>query len=317
MEFAEVAEARAFLREHLPLTRLVEWPSLSQETGAKVFLELESEAPTGSFKVRGALTALHRQSQRGSLAGVVTSSTGNHGAAVAYAARRLGLPAAVFLPERPNPVKRELIARLGAEIVEAGRDYDAAREHAAAYARQHGWYFVEDGRDPNLTPGPATIACEILEQLPGVQVIYVPVGDTTLIRGLAYAAKHLKPAVRVVGVQAERAPAYYRSWQEGQALSTARCDTIADGLAVRTTTEENVRELRRLVEEMRLVSEEEMVRAIYRLLVEAHVVAEPAGAASTAAFLQSGGEHAGQSVVLLVTGSNITPEILRLAVLRA
>ncbi|MGH9863213.1 MAG: threonine ammonia-lyase, partial [Candidatus Acidiferrales bacterium] len=248
MDFAEVEQARARLRAHLAPTRLVEAPSLSHESGAQVYLKLENEAPTGSFKVRGALTALHRKAQAGPLAGVVTASTGNHGAAVAYAARRFNIPATVFLPEKANPVKRELITRLGANIVDAGRDYDAAREHAAEFARRQGLYFVEDGHDPNITPGPATIGCEILEQLPEVDVLYVPVGDTTLIRGVARAAKHLKPAVRVVGVQAEGAPAYYRSFREGHATSTDTCNTIADGLAVRCAAEANVRELRELVD---------------------------------------------------------------------
>ena len=317
MDFSEVEQARAFLRTRLALTRLVEAPSLSRESGAQVYLKLENEAPTGSFKVRGALTALHRKAAAGPLAGVVTASTGNHGAAVAYAARCLSVPATVFLPEKANPVKRELITRLGASIVDAGRDYDAAREHAAEFARRQGLNFVEDGHDPNITPGPATIGCEILEQLPEVEVLYVPVGDTTLIRGVARAAKHLKPSVRVVGVQAERAPAYYRSFREGHATSTDTCNTIADGLAVRCATEANVRELRELVEEMKLVSEEELLSAIYCLLVAEHTVAEPAAAAATAAFLASGRAHEGQKVVLLVTGSNITPEVLRLAVLKA
>ena len=184
MEFSEVERARSFLRQYLAPTRLVESATLGRESGARVFLKLENEHPTGSFKVRGALVALHREAERAPLRGVVTSSTGNHGAAVAYAAQRMGIPATVFLPERPNPVKRALIAGLGAEVVEAGRDYDAAREHAARFARQRGWYFVEDGRDPNLTPGPATIACEILEERPETDVLYVPVGDTTLIRGV-------------------------------------------------------------------------------------------------------------------------------------
>ncbi|MGH9805071.1 MAG: threonine ammonia-lyase [Candidatus Acidiferrales bacterium] len=314
MEFSEVEQARTYLREHLRPTRLIEAAGLSRETGARVFLKLESENPTGSFKIRGALVAMARRAQQGGLAGAVTSSTGNHGAAVAYAAQQMGVPATVFLPQRPNPVKRDLIARLGAEVVEAGRDYDAARENAAEFAERRGWYFVEDGRDSNLTPGPATISCEILEALPETDLIYVPVGDTTLIRGVGFAAKHLKPSVRLVGVQAERAPAYYRSWQQGRAVSTDSCDTLADGLAVRTTTEDNVAELRRLADEMTLVSEEEMLRAIRRLLLEEHIVAEPAGAATTAAFLKSGYAHAGKTVVLLVTGANLTPEILRHAV---
>lgn len=314
MDFSEVERARALLRHHLAPTRLVEAASLGEKAGARVYLKLESEAPTGSFKVRGALNALYLKSQQGELKGVITASTGNHGAAVAYAAQRLGLPATVFLPQNPNPIKRARIVRLGARIQEAGRDYDDARSHAAAFARQQGWYFLEDGRDPRLTPGPATIGSEIVEQLPDTEVIYVPIGDSTLIRGLAFAAKHLKPAVRVVGVQAERAPAYFLSWEKGRAENTDSCDTIADGLAVRCTVAENVQALRTLVEEMRLVSDEGMLAALYRLLVDEHVLAEPAGAASTAAFLASGRKHAGQTVVLVVTGANITPEILRQAV---
>jgi len=314
MEFAEVEQARAFLRDHLADARLVRAHWLSQVAGAEVYLKLENETVTGSFKPRGALYALYRQRQRGLLAGVVASSTGNHGAGVAFAARHFGVPATIFLPENPNPAKRARIEQLGARIIEAGQDYDAAREHAASFARAHGWYFVEDGCDPDLRVGQATIGYEILAQLPTAEVLYVPVGDTTLITGVAFAAKHLKPEVRVIGVQAERAPAYFLSWQQRRVVTTEACETIADGLATRQPWEENVRLLGELVDEMRLVSEPEMLRAIACLLLEEHVVAEPAGAAATAALLQAGQRHAGQQVVVLVTGANITPEILRQAV---
>ncbi len=307
MDFAEIEQARKLLAGFIPVTRLVAAPSLSRRARAEAYVKLENELPTGSFKVRGAMVALERRRREGRLEGVVASSTGNHGAGVAFAARQYGVAAAIFLPERPNPVKRARIVELGASVVEAGQDYDEVREAAAHYARERGWYFVEDGRDPNLLPGPATIGCEILEQLPGTDVVIVPVGDTTLIRGLAFAAKHLRPRVRILGVQAERAPAYFRSWKEGRALVTETCDTVADGLAVRSTSEENVRELRALVDEMRLVGEEEILRAVLHLLVEEHIVAEPSGAAATAAFLESENEFAGKKVVLLVTGSNITP----------
>jgi threonine dehydratase len=306
MDFAEVEQARKLLAGFIPATRLVAAPSLSRRARAEVHLKLESELPTGSFKIRGAMVALERRRQQGGLNGVVASSTGNHGAGVAFAARQHGVPATIFLPERPNAVKRARIVDLGASVVEAGRDYDELREAAACFAREQGWYFVEDGLDPNLLPGPATIGCEILEQLPGADAVLVPVGDTTLIRGLAFAVKHLKPRVRIIGVQAERAPAYYRAWREGRGVVSETCDTLADGLAVRCAREENVRELRALVDEMRLVGEEAMLRAVLHLLLEEHVVAEPAGAAASAALLESKAEFAGKNVVLLVTGSNLT-----------
>lgn len=313
-EFSDVIEARAFLAKRLTPTRLVRAPSLDSAGGATVWLKLETENPTGTFKVRGALNALWRRSQRGRLNGVVTSSTGNHGAAVAYAARENGLPARIFLPENPNPVKRARIAQLGAEIVEAGHDLEESRRHAARFSKERGWPLIVDVDDPDICAGAATIACEILEQVSDADVIVVPVGDSNLIRGVAFAAKQIRPKIRIIGVQAEGAPAYYRSWKERRSLETATADTIADGLGTRTTTVGNVEQLTKLVDEMRLVSDEGMLRAIHFLLLNEHVVAEPAGAAATASYLASGRDVAGLKVVLLVTGANIAPDILRRAV---
>lgn len=163
-----------------------------------------------------------------------------------------------------------------------------------------------------LLAGPGTIAYEIFEQQPSTEVIYVPMGDTALIRGVAAAAKHISPKVRIIGVQAERAPSYYLSWKQGRPVSTETCETIADGLATRTPDSRNVQEIRELVDDVRLVSEEQMLAAIQHLLLEEHIVAEPAGAAATAALMQSVEKQ--KNVVALVTGSNIAPEVLRRAV---
>jgi threonine dehydratase len=252
--------------------------------------------------------------QQSGFDGVVTSSTGNHGAAIAFAARQMNLRSRIYLPGNPNPVKRERIAKLGAEIVEVGRDLEESREHAARFSKESGWPLIVDVDDPHIAAGAATIACEILDQAPSTDVIVVPVGDSNLIRGIAYAAKQIRPTVRIVGVQAERAPAYYQSWKEHRSLSTETADTIADGLSTRTTTEDNVRQLVDLVDDIRLVSEEEMLRAIAFLLINEHTLAEPAGTASTAAFLQSGRELAGRNVALLVSGANIAPDVLLRAV---
>jgi threonine dehydratase len=247
---------------------------------------------------------------------VVASSTGNHGAAVAYAAQLLGWKARIFLPEKCNPVKRQNIARLGAEIVEKGaQDLAGAFQGATEYSRANGAFFLNDATDPDLPAGPGTIACEILEQQPEVRAIYVPMGDTALIRGVAAAAKHLSPNVKLVGVQAERAPSYYLSWKDGQAIETATCDTIADGLATRTPADANVKAIRELVDDVVLVSEEELLDAIGRLLMDEHVLAEPAGAAATAALLKNK-NRGEQSVALLLTGANISRPVLQQAVNR-
>jgi threonine dehydratase len=312
-QFSAVSKAQRLLQNYLPITRLVSAPSLSRLTGANVFLKLESELPTGSFKPRGALYALSVNRGRRKISEVIASSTGNHGAAVAYAGRMLGVPARIFLPAKPNPVKRAKIAELGAEIVEEGSaDLAEAFQRASEYATKEGVYFLNDATDPDLPAGPGTIACEIFDQQPATELIYIPMGDTALIRGVAAAAKHISPKVRIIGVQAERAPSYYLSWKEGRPISTETCDTIADGLATRTPDPNNVQQVRELVDDVRLGTEEQMLVAIRHLLLEEHIVAEPAGAAATAALMQSVDQ--GKNVVALVTGSNIAPDVLRRAV---
>ena len=312
-----IREAQRFLAKYFAPTRLVAAPYLSAATGRNVYLKLETEQPTGSFKVRGAFYALAQRLNRGPIQEVVACSTGNHGAAVAYAAKQFGIKAKIFLPANCNPVKRGRIAALGASIVEsADSDPASAFALAAEYAMQPGVHFLNDATDEDLPAGPATISCEILEQLPETSAILVPMGDTALIRGIAAAAKQIAPQVKIIGVQAERAPSYYLSWKEGKVVGTETCDTIADGLATRTPEAANVRDVKSLVDEVVLVSEEQLLRAIEVLLLEEHVLAEPAGAASTAALLQSSA-GCGEHVALVVSGANISREVLKQALRNA
>jgi threonine dehydratase len=304
-------EARKLLRPYLPCTRLVAAPSITRGDRS-VFLKLESELPTGSFKPRGALYALATELARRPVREVAASSTGNHGAAVAFAAKELHVPATIFLPENPNPVKRARIAQLGAVIKEGGKDIVEAFQRAAAYSQKDGTYFLNDATDPDLPAGPATIAAEIFEQHPATETIVAPMGDTALIRGLAAAAKLISVRVKILGVQAERAPSYALSWKQGRAVPTDTCDTIADGLATRTPDARNVAAIRALVDQVYLVSEDHMLAAIRHLLLEEHLVAEPAGAAACAAILQNHDRLSGQ-IVAIVSGANISPEVLRRA----
>ncbi len=296
-----IREAQKFLAKYFAPTRLIGAPFLSQTTGKNVHLKLETELPNGSFKVRGAFWALAQRLRRGPIQQVVACSTGNHGAAVAYAAKEFGIKAMIFLPANCNPVKRGRIAALGAAITESeDSDPASAFRLAAEYAKQ-------------AAAGPATIGCEILEQLPRTSAIVVPMGDTALIRGIAAAAKQIAPQVKIIGVQAERAPSYYLSWRAGKVVGTGTCDTIADGLATRTPEAANVRDVKNLVDEVVLVSEEQILRAIETLLLEEHVLAEPAGAASTAALLQSSNGY-GDNIALVVSGANISREVLKRAI---
>jgi len=311
---ATIRAAQKFLAKYFAPTRLIAAPFLSQKTGANVYLKLETDLPTGSFKVRGAFWALAQRLNRGPVKEVVACSTGNHGAAVADAAKEFGIKARIFLPANCNPVKRGRIAALSSAIVESeDSDPASAFRLVSKYAKQPGVFFLNDATDEDLPAGPATIGCEILEQLPETTAILAPMGDTALIRGIAAAAKQIAPQVSIIGVQAERAPSYYLSWKEGKVVGTETCDTIADGLATRTPEAANVRDVKSLVDDVVLVSEEQMLRAIETLLLEEHVLAEPSGAASTAALLQSGA-GCGNHVALVVSGANISREVLKRAI---
>lgn len=309
----QVNDAREWLRQFLRPTRLIESQWIGRDSDTRIFLKLETDLPTGSFKPRGALYALLKNLEQRPIKGVVAASTGNHGAAVAYAARLAKLPATIFLPESPNPIKRARIVALGANVKEVEWQPESLANAANAFAEEHDYYFLNDASEELVPAGTATIAAEIFDELPVPDVIIVPMGDTALIRGVASEAKRRKPEIRIVGVQAAQAPSYARSWQEGHVVTTETCDTIADGLATYVPLAPNVRAIRELVDEVCLVSEDEMLQGIRRLLFDEHVVAEAAGAATTAAYLQNPTAYAGRNVVLLVTGSNIPHELLRQA----
>jgi threonine dehydratase len=312
-DWASVQGAREFLKVYFAPTRLVIAPSLKKGDAAGVYFKVESDLPTGSFKVRGALYALHAEMARRRVTEVVASSTGNHGAAVAWAAKSVGIRAKIFLPCGANPVKQFRIRALGADIAEGGKDISDAAEAAVQYAENADAFYLNDATNSDVPAGAATIACEILQQLPEVAAVWVPMGDTALIRGVASAAKHVRTEVRIVGVQAECAPAYYLSWKNGVPVPTSTCDTVADGLATRTPIRENVAAIRALVDEVRLVTEEQMLGAIKHLLVKEHLVAEPAGAATTAAYMADSLPAGHGQLVLLLTGANISEAVLQQA----
>lgn len=306
----QVNDARELLRRFLSPTRLIPAERIGRDSDTQIYLKLETELPTSSFKPRGAIYALMKNLERRSINGVVAASTGNHGAAVAYAARLANLPATIFLPESPNPIKRARIVALGANVKEVEWKAESLGNAAEAFAQEHDYYFLDDATDELVPVGTATIAAEILDEPPTPDVIIVPMGDTALIRGMAAEAKRRHPAVRIIGVQAAQAPSYVRSWQEDRVVTTDTCDTIADGLATCVPLAPNVRAIRELVDQVCLVSEDELLEGIRTLLFEEHVVAEAAGAAATAAYLQNPTAYAGRNVVLLVTGSNIPHELL-------
>jgi threonine dehydratase len=270
----------------------------------EVWLKREDEHELGAFKWRGALAVLERLRQD-----VVTVSTGNQGAAAAWAARRLDLRATVFVPRGASATKLALIRAQGAELREIDGDFDDAKDAGVAYAADR-MLFFEDGNEPAQLDGYAKIGEEIVEQLgsPPAAAI-VPVGNGALFAGVARA---LGPSVRRVAVAAEGAPVMYESWRAGRVVESDRCETIADGLAVRVAIPQAVEWLRETADEFLLVSEEALMRAVAQFW-DAGIRAEPAAAAALAALP----EVRERPVVLVVTGRNIDDELLKRCVVAA
>jgi threonine dehydratase len=214
------------------------------------------------------------------------------------------------MPRRPNPLKAQAIRDLGAEVAEHGRDFEAARAWAETFAAREGMRYVHHSNSPELVAGVATASLELVEELPDLDVIIVPVGGGSGVVSHCIVAKALRPDVQIIGVQAEGAPAVFRSWRERK-IQNAAIDTIAEGLATGTVFFAPLRTMIDRMDDMVLVSDEEMAEAIVLLLRTARQLAEPAGAASTAAALKLGERLKGKTVALVLSGGNLPPDELR------
>jgi threonine dehydratase len=262
-----------------------------------LFLRHEEEHELGAFKWRGALAVLEARKPDV----VVTASTGNHGAATAWAARRTGARAVVFVPEGASRSKLALVEAQGAELRVAGVDMDGAKAAARAHAQQTGGFFFEDGAEPAQFDGYAAIGHELLEDVLDPAAVVVPVGNGALAIGVFRALAERSPATQRIAVAAAEAPAMWESWRAGRPVDSDRCSTFADGLAVRVAIPLAVRELNALAQRFELVSEaelEEGVRAYARLGVRV----EGAAAAPLALALR---EELPRPLVLIVTGRNV------------
>jgi threonine dehydratase len=303
--FADVLRARRTVGRYLPRTPLLPSLSLSKLLGFQLYLKFENHQPIGAFKVRGGLNLVSSLGASERARGVITASTGNHGQSIAYAARTFGVRAVIVMPEEANPDKVESMVNLGAEIVFCGRDFEDARLQAEQMACDQSMYYVHPANEPLLIAGVGTYGLEIIEDLPEVQTIIVPIGAGSGICGTAIVAKSVNPQIRIIGVQAEKASSVYRSWREQRMVDTPSCDTFAEGLATRTAFELPLSIMRDLVDDIVLVSEDELKHAIIVLLEKVHTVAEGAGAASTAAALQLQDRLQGQTVACVLSGGNL------------
>jgi len=306
---AQIAEARGILAEHLPKTPLYPCPALGRETGFPVWVKYENYLPTGSFKPRGALYLLHQLRSDGKH-GVATASTGNHGMGVTFAAQALGMKAAIVVPEGTDPAKLAGLRDLGADIRTFGKDLLESCEHCREVATDEGLVYVEDGEEPGLLAGAATLAMEALEQSPEIDAFFVPVGGGNLVAAVCRAVELIRPEVKVIGVQSESAPAAFLSWQKGEWSLSGECDTFAGGLATRYPGKFAFSVYGSRVDDFVLVSEDDLRDAVVGMLDATGFVAEGAAAAPLAACRKYPGRWDCRNACFLFTGGNLARETL-------
>jgi threonine dehydratase len=305
-DLADVLAARRRIEPYLRPTPLYRYPALDTLTGARVQVKHENHQPVGAFKIRGGVNLVSQLTEDERQRGVIAASTGNHGQSVAYAAEEFGVRAVICMPERPNPVKVESMRALGADVVFHGADFDEAREHCEKLAAEHRYRYVHSGNEPALIAGVATYTLEILEASPDVEAIVVPVGGGSGAAGACLVSKAVRPAIEVIGVQSEAAPAAYRSWRAG-ALVADTTSTFAEGLATRTAFELPQQIMRDRLDDFVLVTEEALRDATRLMIEKTRNLVEPAGAAPLAAVLSTPGRFRGRSVALICSGGNISP----------
>jgi len=298
-------EAAALVRTVVPATPQYCWPLLSRRTGAELWVKHENHTPIGAFKLRGGLVyldALRRAQPQ--IRGVITATRGNHGQSIAYAAARLGLAVTIVVPHGNSVEKNRAMEAFGATLVEAGHDFQAAYESAAARAAADELHLVRSF-DPALVRGVASCGLELFRAVDGLDTVYVPIGLGSGICAMIAAREALHQTAEIVGVVAANAPTYALSVAAGRPVSTNSADTIADGLAVRVPDEAALAIIRAGAARIVAVSESEIRRAMRILFTDTHNVAEGAGAAPLAAALQERGRLAGKRVALVQSGGNI------------
>lgn len=302
---AEIEAAAAAVYRHCPPTPQYRWPQLAARLGTDVVVKHENHTPVGAFKLRGGLVyldALKRREPR--CPGVITATRGNHGQSIALAARLAGLPATIYVPHGNSGEKNAAMCALGAELVEFGADFQAAREEAARRAATTGAHFVPSFH-ADLVRGVATYWLELFRAEPQLDIVFVPIGQGSGISACVAVRNGLGLATRIVGVVSAHAPCYALSFAAGRVIEAAVCTQLADGLACRVPDEAALAVMRAHVDDIVPVTDAEVAAAMRLYFATTHNVAEGAGAAALAAALQQRAAITGRRIGLVLSGGNV------------
>jgi len=308
----DIRAAYSAVQEIVRRTPVTTCSSITERCGlpsGSLLLKLENQQRTGSFKIRGAYHRLRQLTGAERAAGVVAASAGNHAQGVALAARLTGIRATVFMPEFASIAKIQATRGYGAEVVLEGRNFDEAVAAGKAWAEERKASFISAYDDDGIITGQGTLGLEILEAVPDVETIVIPVGGGGLFSGVATAIAEARPRCRIVGVQAAGAPNAIESWRAGRLLERGEIATIADGIAIKSPSARTFRYIQRYASDMAAVDDSDLARAMLLLLERAKTVVEPAGAAGVAALLAGRVQPIGKTVVV-VSGGNVDAKFL-------
>ena len=305
----DVYRAKRLIAPYYQRTPLHHSMGLSELLEAEVYIKHEEYLPLGAFKSRGGVNLLANLTPEERQRGLITASTGNHGQSIASAGKEFGARVLIGLPENANPVKVAAMKALGAELIFHGENFDDAREHCELLAREEGYRFVHAVNEPLLIAGVGTASLEIVEDLPDVEVMMLPLGGGSGIAGACIVAKAIDSSIQVIAVQSDAAPAAYLSWKQGE-IAEAPTATFAEGVATKSGYELPQQIMADMLDDFLLVSDDDIRRAIGLLVEKAHTLAEPAGAIALAGAVKHADMLRGKKVSITVSGANITVERL-------
>lgn len=310
--FQDVLQAQRRIRPYLARTPLHRYPAMDALLDAEVYIKHENYQPVGAFKVRGGINLISQLEPRERSRGVIAASTGNHGQSVAYAAQLFGVKARIVVPENANPGKVAAIQGMGAEVIKHGANFDEAKLHCETLAHEHSYRYIHSGNEPLLIAGVATEGLEMLEDMPDLDVIFVPVGGGSGAAGVCISAHAINPAIQVIGVQSEASPAAYETWKQRR-LVTAPNRTFAEGLATGVAFELPQEIMREGLHNFLLLRDDEIMQGMLWMIECAHTLAEGAGAAALAGAYRMREGLRGKKVGIICSGGNTSLEHLRMA----
>jgi threonine dehydratase len=311
IKYADIIAAQQTMRDTIKSTTLMPTKTFSKLAGTNILMKLENLQTTGSFKVRGAFNKIYHLTDEEKKRPVVAASAGNHAQGVAFSATKLGLKSTIFMPMFTPPTKANATRSYGADVILTGDSFDDAFAASQEYCQTNKATYIHPFNDDKIIAGQGVVGLEIFHQCPDVDTVIVPIGGGGLLSGIAIAMKEMKPAIKIIGVEAENAASMLASHQKGEIVALHAASTIADGIAVKRPGDLTFDIIEKYVDELVTVSDTEIAHAAYLILQRGKLLVEPSGAAALAAAITRKSKYIGKNVVPVISGGNIDMSLLQ------